>query len=66
MPVEAVSVLPCWAVPLIDGDVATVGPVAVVEPDDGGPTTSVRAEYASALPALLVAVTRTLLRPPTS
>jgi hypothetical protein len=29
-------------------------------------TTSVSAEYASALPAPLVAVTRTLLRPPTS
>jgi hypothetical protein len=54
--------LPTWGVPEIVGRLVLFGAVVSVL----AVTTSVSGEYAEALPALFVAVTRTLLRPPTS
>ena len=70
-PVLPVRSAPTSRVPAIVGRLVLrgaddTGGLGVAGSEGVALTTSVRAENASALPAVFVAVTRTLLRPPTS
>ena len=61
MPFDAVSVLPCWAVPLIVGAAVLPGAAGV-----GAVTVALGAESAEVVPAALEAETTASTRSPTS